>query len=187
MILETKRLILRQWERKDFKPFQKLNSDSMVMEYFPSLLSKEESDALAQKIYESIENKGWGAWAVEEKESGSFIGYVGLHETASNLPFEPCVEITWRLSKEYWGKGYAFEAGDEALQFAFKELKLNEVVSFTATVNQRSEAVMKRLGMKKSEMNFEHPALSIGHRLREHVLYQVSREDYKNLESERGK
>jgi len=187
MILETKRLILRQWKTKDFKAFQKLNSDAAVMEYFPSPLSKEESDVLAQEIYESIESKGWGAWAVEEKESGNFIGYVGLHETASNLLFEPCVEIAWRLLKEYWGKGYASEAGDEVLRFAFKELKLNEVVSFTATVNHRSEAVMKRLGMKKSEMNFEHPALPVGNRLREHVLYQVSREDYENLEIEKDK
>ena len=176
--LETKRLILRQWRKEDFLAFEKLTSDSTVMEFFPALLSKEESDDLAQKFYDLIASCGWGFWAVEERESGHFIGYVGLHEPASNLPFNPCVEIGWRLLKEYWGRGYATEAGEEALRFAFEELKLDEVLSFTALVNHRSEAVMKRLGMKILDKNFEHPAIPVGHRLREHLLYGISREDF---------
>jgi ribosomal-protein-alanine N-acetyltransferase len=178
MELETKKLILRQWKKEDFKAFQKLNSDSIVMEYFPSVLNRQESDKLAQEIHDLIESKGWGTWAVEEKESGDFIGYVGLHETSCDLPFEPCIEISWRLLKEYWGKGYATEAGKKVLHFAFEELKLKNVVSFTALVNHRSEATMKRLGMKNLNENFEHPSLPVGHRLSEHVLYQISREDF---------
>lgn len=176
--LKTERLILRQWQKEDFIVFQKLTSDSEVMHYFPSLLTEEESDALAQRFHDLIAHRGWGFWAIEEKVSGRFIGYVGLHEPASDLPFKPCVEIGWRLLKEHWGKGYASEAGKEALRFAFEELKLDEVVSFTAVINHRSEALMRRLGMRNKSENFEHSALPKGHRLREHVLYGIKREDY---------
>ena len=87
---------------------------------------------------------------VEEKKSGDFIGCIGLHEPSSDLPFSPCVEIAWRLLHKYWGEGYATEAAKKALDYAFEELNLDEVVSFTAHINHRSEAVMKRLSMKKS-------------------------------------
>ena len=173
--LETKRLILRQWKKDDFKAFEKLNADPIVMEYFPSILSAKESNALAQKMQDLIEHNGWGFWAVEEKFSGAFIGCLGLHEPTDDLPFTPCVEIGWRLLKEYWGKGYATEAGKEVVGFAFEVLKLDEIVSFTATINHRSESVMKRLGMKKKDANFEHLALPKGHRLREHSLYAIRR------------
>jgi ribosomal-protein-alanine N-acetyltransferase len=176
--LETERLILRQWKREDFLVFQQLNSDPIVMEYFPSVLSKVESNVLAQKIYDLIESKGWGLWAVEEKKSGDFIGCVGLYEPSLDLPFSPCVEISWRLLKKYWGKGYATEAAKKALVYAFEELNLDEVVSFTAHINHRSEAVMQRLSMKKLDKTFEHPALPMSHRLRKHLLYTISKEEF---------
>jgi ribosomal-protein-alanine N-acetyltransferase len=110
---------------------------------------------------------------VEEKETGLFVGALGLHEPTDQLPFLPCVEIGWRLSHEHWGKGYATEAGKEVLRFAFEVLKLEEVVSFTALINKRSRSVMERLGMKNSYKNFEHTALPVGHKLREHVLYTI--------------
>jgi len=179
--LETERLILRQWKKDDFKAFETLNADPIVMEYFPSVLSTEESNALAQKYQDSIERNGWGFWAVEEKSSGAFMGCLGLDTTSSDLPFTPCVEIGWRLLKEYWGKGYATEAGKEVLHFAFEELKLDKVVSFTATINHRSESVMNRLGMQNKDANFEHLALAVGHRLREHVLYGIRRENFHKL------
>jgi len=184
-VLETKRLKLRQWIDADFIPFQKLTSDTIVMEYFPSTLTSRESDALAKRFQNLIASRGWGFWAVEEKSSAKFIGYVGLHEPASPLPFKPCVEIGWRLLKEYWGKGYATEAGAEALRFAFEELKLDEVVSFTAVINTRSEAVMKRLGMRNSHKNFEHPFVPITHKLREHLLYRLTKEEFEMISEEK--
>ena len=48
--------------------------------------------------------------SAELKESGEFIGYVGLHTPAAQLPFSPCVEIGWRLAFEHWRKGLATEA-----------------------------------------------------------------------------
>jgi RimJ/RimL family protein N-acetyltransferase len=155
----TRRLHLRQWRDSDLEPFAQLNADPLVMAYFPSPLQRDESDAIARRCRELIDQQGWGFWAVELQESESFIGFVGLHEPRPDLPFSPCVEIGWRLASHYWGKGYATEAARYALQFGFEKLALPEVVSFTVTGNLRSRHVMERLGMHDTETTFEHPAL----------------------------
>ena len=177
--IATERLILRQWKENDLFPFYKLNSDPEVMEFFPALLSREESDEFASEIRLRIDENGWGLWAVEEKKSKQFIGFVGLNQPRIELPFNPCIEVGWRLSKEYWGKGYAAEAGKKALEYAFDVLAINEVVSFTATINKRSEAVMQRLGLVNAHGNFNHPAIPPHSQLCEHILYKISLEQWR--------
>ena len=157
-----------------------MNSDPDVMEYFPALLSHEESNEMASEIQRRINKNGWGFWAVEEKKSKKFIGFVGLNQPTYELPFNPCVEIGWRLAKEFWGYGYATEAGIKALEYAFETLLLNEVVSFTPVSNKRSEAVMQRLGMNNSQRNFNHPEVPANSQLYEHLLYKISRRQWQS-------
>ena len=178
--LETDRLLLRQWKVNDFPLFSSLNADPIVMEYFPSTLSEEESNRIARKIQSLIYERGWGFWATEEKVSRNFIGFVGLHTPEPELPFSPCVEVGWRLAKEYWGKGYATEAAKEALKYAFDKLRLEEVYSFTSVDNSRSRAVMERLRMLNMNQNFEHPKVPKGNALREHVLYKITKTEWLN-------
>lgn len=179
--LETERLNLRQWKDSDYPKFADMNSSPEVMAYYPRTMSKPESDALAYKIQTLISNRGWGFWAVEEKKSNNFIGFVGLHEPTPDLPFSPCVEIGWRLAKDYWGKGYATEAAKAALNFAFGPLNLAKVYSFTSVRNLRSRAVMERLNMINTHRNFEHPKIPPGDPLREHVLYELTRERWRKI------
>ncbi|MCG7199937.1 GNAT family N-acetyltransferase [Marinobacter pelagius] len=174
---ETERLRLRQWEESDFEPFADLNADPQVMEFFPELLSRQASNEIAEKIRSLIKQRGWGFWAVEVKGSEPFIGFCGLHVPSATLPFSPCVEIGWRLSAAHWGKGYASEAARGALDVAFEQLRLPEIVSFTTVGNQRSRRVMERVGMKYSG-EFEHPGLPEGSPLRPHVLYRLQREQW---------
>jgi len=176
--IKTCRLYLRQWQKTDLEPFSKMNSDRDVMEYFPKLLSKEESDAMASKCQSLIEERGWGIWAVSLKDSGTFIGFVGLHQPQYDFPFNPCIEIGWRLSKEFWSYGYATEAANAALKFAFEELKLNEVVSFTSKINKRSQLVMQRLKMKNTEKDFYHPAFEVTDPLSEYALYKITQKEW---------
>ena len=178
--LETDRLKLRQWRPSDYPTFAAMSADLRVMEYFPNLPTLDESYALASKIEELITEKGWGLWALEIKDSQKFAGFVGLHEPIMTLPFSPCVEVGWRLGYEFWGQGYATEAAKAALKFAFEVLELTEVVSFTATQNLRSQAVMKRLKMQNTCENFAHPKIPIDHPLREHVLYRITRPSFLN-------
>jgi ribosomal-protein-alanine N-acetyltransferase len=157
-----------------------MNADPEVMEHFPSLLTREASDALIDAIKARFAEHGWGLWAVEvtkpaiDVTNPNFIGFVGLALTRFETPFSPCVEIGWRLARSAWGHGYATEAAKAVIQYAFEQIKLPELVSFTATCNKRSERVMQRLGMSHNPSeNFDHPSLPIGHRLRRHVLYRL--------------
>jgi len=173
--IETNRLILRQWLPSDYLPFSKLNADLDVMKYYPNTLTESESNSFANKIKTLISKRGWGFWAVVLKDGGCFIGFAGLHKPEVDLPFSPCVEIGWRLSKKYWGNGYATEAAKAALEYAFEVLQLNEVVSFTSVKNIKSKSVMERLNMVNVMQNFEHPNIPVGHHLREHVLYKITK------------
>jgi len=181
MTLKTKRLILRQWKLSDFETFAILNADPEVMKYFPQTLSKQESDELAEKIQTFIAVNGWGLWVVELKSTGKFIGMVGLNKPKAELPPSPCVEIGWRLAKKYWSKRYATEAGKECIKFSFENLNLGEVVAFTTLNNVDSQAVMKRLGMTNTYRNFMHPHIEKSNPLCEHVLYSITKQQWKKL------
>ncbi len=95
---ETECLRLRQWLPGDREPFAVLNADPNVMVFFPALLDRASSDAMADRCQALILERGWGFWAAELKETQQFIGFVGLHVPIAELPFSPCVEIGWRLA-----------------------------------------------------------------------------------------
>ena len=103
---------------------------------------------------------------------------MGLHDQPTQFSFSPCVEIGWRLDQAFWGKGYAPEAANAALAFAFDQLKLEKVVSFTTLDNKKSQKVMEKIKMRKIT-EFQHPALDINHPLSWHVLYEISKQEFK--------
>ncbi len=174
-ILKTKRLILRPWREEDLEPFAQLNADPKVMEFFPSTRTKEESDQLVEWMQKKIERQGWGWWAVEVPNVAPFIGFIGLNDVDFIPQFGDVVEVGWRLGLEFWGKGYATEGACACLSYGFETLQLKEIVSFTATQNMRSRAVMERIGMHRDPKDdFDHPKLPEGHPLRRHVLYRKS-------------
>lgn len=176
MLLRGKRLLLRPWVDADVEPFAAMNADARVMEHMPSVLSRTESAALVARIRAHFDAHGFGLWAVEVPGVAPFIGFVGLTLPSFEAHFTPCVEIGWRLAAAHWGRGYATEGARVALTFAFTELKLNEVVSFTVPANVRSRRVMEKVGMRRSPSeDFEHPRLPEGHPLRRHVLYRLPR------------
>jgi RimJ/RimL family protein N-acetyltransferase len=178
--LETRRLRLREWREHDLAAFASLNADPRVMEFFPKPLDRAETDALASRIRDHFARHGFGLWAVEAPGMADFIGFVGLSIPSFQAHFMPCVEIGWRLAHEYWGHGYATEAARAALACGFRDLALDEIVAFTVPPNWRSRRVMERLGMKTSASeDFEHPALPDGHPLRSHVLYRLSKREWR--------
>lgn len=179
--IHTPRLLLRAWRDSDREPFAELNADPAVMEHFAAPLTRTESDALATVIMTFMTDRGFGLWAVEmparpgTAEAGDhFVGFVGLSIPHFEAHFTPCVEIGWRIKAEHWGKGIATEAAQAALDAAFGELGLGEVVSFTSVGNMRSRRVMERLGMRHDPReDFDHPRVPEGHPLRRHVLYRI--------------
>jgi ribosomal-protein-alanine N-acetyltransferase len=174
--LRTERLLLRAWRDDDREPFAALNADPVVMEHYPATLTREESDALADRIEARFAEHGWGLWAVETIGTGEFTGYVGLTPQTFDVHFTPAIEVGWRLAHQYWGHGYAPEGGQAALDYAFDVIGLDEVVSFTTVANLRSQRVMQKLGMTHDpDDDFDHPALPEGHPQRPHVLYRITR------------
>jgi RimJ/RimL family protein N-acetyltransferase len=178
MSLETDRLILRQWKKNDFNSFAEMNSDAETMEYFPSTLTRKESDSMAKKCKALIDQNGWGYWAVQLKSNAKFVGFVGLHRPNDHFPFSPCIEIGWRLLKCHWGKGYATEAATEVLNHSFNDLSIKEIISFTSSKNHRSKSVMKRIGMVNTGRNFNHPDLPKDHALSNQVLYKITQSQW---------
>ena len=179
-ILTTARLRLRQWREEDLAPFAALNADPQVMEFFPKVLTRAESDVVAGRIRDHFARHGFGLWAVEAPGVVDFMGFVGLAVPSFEAHFTPCVEIGWRLAREHWGHGYATEAATAALAFGFVDRALEEIVAFTVPANIPSRRVMGRLGMRRSPADdFEHPAIAEGHPLRSHVLYRLRRADWK--------
>lgn len=167
------RIALRQWRDSDLEPYVAMNRDPEVMRYFPALLEPEQSRASFERQRRFIAERGWGLWAVDV--DGTFAGFTGLAVPTFAAPFMPCVEIGWRLRRDFWGRGIGFRAAQQALAYGFDTLHLAEIVSFTAAVNQRSRRLMERLGLVRDLAgDFDHPSIPLGHELRRHVLYRVS-------------
>jgi ribosomal-protein-alanine N-acetyltransferase len=180
--LETARLILRRWRDSDHAPFAELNSDPEVMRHFPSTVDRTGSDGMITRIEKGFAFLGYGLYAIEVNGGSPFIGYVGLVPVRAPNPLAPAVEIGWRLARRAWGHGYASEAARACLALAFDRLGLDEVVSFTAVANAPSRAVMERIGLRADpDRDFDHPALDVGHPLRRHVLYAITRNGFADL------
>lgn len=196
--IRTPRLSLCVPSETDRADVARLCADPQVMACFPRPLTSDEAGAWLDQIRAAHVRDGFGVWTVKIRcnEGERFAGLVGLARPS----FGPeRVEILWRFLPEFWGQGFATEAARAVLAAAllldqevlkqagielspdlaatFERLRLEEIVAFTAAVNVRSEALMRRLGMTHDPADdFDHPALSPHDRLARHVLYRMSRE-----------
>lgn len=149
-----------------------MNADPEVMKFFPACLSQDESNALIDRTERSFEDEGFGLWAVEV--GGRFVGFTGLGRVTFAGVVRSRIEIGWRFARWSWGNGYATEAASLCLNDAFSRLHLDEVISFTTETNVRSEAVMKRLGMKRrTDLDFDHPRTP-GWWGQRHIVYEIA-------------
>jgi RimJ/RimL family protein N-acetyltransferase len=172
--LGTQRLVLRTWRDDDRVPFAALNADPAVVQFLPSALDRDASDRMVDRIEQGLEELGFGLWAVERRDTAEFIGFVGLSVPRFHAHFTPCVEVGWRMARSAWGHGFATEAAQAAIDDGFTRVGRLEIVSFTAEINERSRAVMRRLSMTHDPAeDFDHPSLPEGDPLRRHVLYRI--------------
>ena len=172
-ILETDRLIIRDLQESDLPALIAMNQDPEVMQYFPKSYSQAESLRLYQGIQDEVKAYGYSLWAVEEKDSQEFIGLVGLHHSDLRIfAGKEVVEIGWRLRKEFWNRGYATEAAQACLDFAFQQAGLSEVYSFTSLLNLPSQKIMQKLGMEFVK-EFDNEKVPVDSPLYRHVLYRI--------------
>lgn len=180
-MIRTARLLLRNWEERDRELFRRINSDDEVMEFFPFRRTAEQADEVMDSMRAEISANGYGWTAAEVAATGECIGFVGLHDVEIEPLGRPGrVEIGWRLAPEFWGFGYVTEAARAWLAYGFETLGLDEIVSLAVWNNERSTAVMRRIGMHLVPGgDFDHPEVPDSHpELKRHVLYRLARQDW---------
>lgn len=173
-LFTSARLGFRRWQPDDLTPFAALNADAEAMAFFPHLLSWAESEQMIARLEDTFVANGFTFFAVETLHDQRFMGFIGLIKTNFEAWFTPCIEIGWRLKKSAWGQGYATEGAAKCLAWGFETFGFQEVFSFTACLNTRSERIMQKIGMEKMG-TFAHPKLAPGHPLTPHVLYRIQR------------
>ena len=167
--------MLRRWTDDDREAFAAINADPEVMRYRLSTLTRRESDHLIDDIEGGFERNGFGMWAVERTRDRRLIGCIGLELASEDMPFRPLIHIGWHLAVDAWHHGYATEGAATVLDFAFGDVGLSEVVAHTTAGNERSRAVMRRLGMTHDPADdFDGPWYPQDHPNRRFVLYRLA-------------
>jgi RimJ/RimL family protein N-acetyltransferase len=178
-IIETARLILRTWKNEDVNAYYQINQDPKVIELLRGPLTMEQVNDFIPAVNKHQEKHGYTLWAVELKETGELMGFIGLNYTDWESHFTPAVEVGWRLGSQYCGTGYATEGAKASLDYGFKQCGLKEIVSFTVPANVRSIRVMEKIGLKRDlHGDFAHPKLAADHPLSRHILYRLRADEY---------
>jgi len=171
--INTERLLLRQWKDSDLPALVSMNQDPKVMEFIGPALNEADNRAMIERAKRNWVEHGYGRFAVEATKTSELIGFIGLAQCKFESHFTPAVEIGWRLAHNFWGLGYATEGAEAVMTWAFKNLDLHEIVSFTSTSNFRSRRVMGKIGMQRDIVDdFKHPNMTADNPLRENVLYR---------------
>ena len=149
-MIETDRLLLRNWREEDIEPFIRHTNTPAVMRWLGGVKSEEDHRTAFRDRIMRWQESGFTFWAVERKADGALLGFCGLKiADAEGSPIEGMLEIGWRLREDVWGQGYAKEAAIASLDFAFDTLGAERVVAITFQGNEPSWGLMERLGMKR--------------------------------------
>ena len=149
--IETENLVLRPFKDEDVDDYFGVLDSPEVRRWLHLSESLDRSDAWQQMAWflGQWELRGTGHWALEEKNSGKFVGRAGLHRPERHD--WPGVEVGWALHPDFWGYGYATETGAAAVSYGFEQLGLDKLFSCILAENNRSQAVAKRLGFEFME------------------------------------
>ncbi len=178
-LLETERLILREWRDGDMVAFHAINTDPRVMKFLGPAMTMDDIKALVDRLRGLQDTLGHCFWAVERKDDGRLIGWCGLIRGGKNTPIEDRVEVGWRFAFDTWGQGYAREAASASIDWAFAHLPDEDVWAITVDNNEKSWGLMERLGMHRhADMGFDHPNVPEGSPLKTHITYSIGRAEW---------
>lgn len=154
----------------------RMSRDPKVMEFLGPPQSRVQSDSLIDRMIALQAQHGHCFWAIERQQDGALLGLCGLKYGPEDTPIAHEVEIGWRLRSDAWGAGYAREAAEASIGWAWANLACNAIYAITTAANARSWGLMERLGMERlADMDFEHPAVPTGNPLRPHITYVLKR------------
>jgi RimJ/RimL family protein N-acetyltransferase len=177
VIAETERLIIRPWQDTDRAEYLASCNTDAVTAHLGGPAVTQDIDAALGRIRKSQEENGFCFWAVERKADGLFLGYCGLKIIADEIaPVPGEIEIGWRLRDDAWGQGHAAEAARACVEWAWANLEVERIVSFTTPANEPSWRLMERIGMsRRPDLDFAHPQFAPDHPLSRHITYVIDR------------
>ncbi|MBK6331714.1 MAG: GNAT family N-acetyltransferase [Bacteroidetes bacterium] len=173
-LFTSERLGFRNWHLSDIDKMQKINADEKVMEFFPNIPTREQTEEFIKRMKKQYKNKGFCYFAVDKLDDNEFLGFIGLSEQNYEADFTPCVDIGWRIKSSEWNKGFASEGAKKCIDYALNILKLEKVYSIAPKINTKSEHIMIKIGLKK-QYEFEHALLTNNDRLKTCVLYKTEK------------
>ncbi len=173
-LFTSERLGFRNWHLSDIDKMQKINADEKVMEFFPNIPTREQTEEFIKRMKKQYKNKGFCYFAVDKLDDNEFLGFIGLSEQNYEADFPPCVDIGWRIKGGEWNKGFASEGAKKCLDNVLNILNLEKVYSIAPKINTKSEHIMIKIGMKK-QYEFEHALLTNNDRLKTCVLYKTEK------------
>ena len=165
--LETVRLVLRAWRADDSEPFFAMMADPAVAEFLTSPQAPLDRIDAWRALALNVGHwalRGYGLFAVAEKESGAFVGRVGAWRPEGRTE----IELGWGLARAHWGKGYALEAARAAGDWIFATQTPPRLASFVHVNNTRSQQLAARLGMRATAETL--------HAGMPHAIWSVTRE-----------
>jgi RimJ/RimL family protein N-acetyltransferase len=148
--LETARLRLRQFREDDLDAYARITGDPEVMRYIGNgaPFSRDDAWRSLSHLLGHWELRGFGLWAVEERESGALVGRIGLYRPEG----WPGLEVGWLVDRAHWGRGFASEGGAAAMAHAFGALAAERVISVIEPDNAASIRVAEKLGEQFERM-----------------------------------
>ena len=174
-MIETPRLLLRNWREEDIEPFIRHLNTEPVMRWLGGVKTPQEHrDTIRDRVMRWQEERGFTFWVVERKADDALLGFCGLKLASdAGSPVEGELEIGWRLREDAWGQGYAKEAASASLDFAFARLGAPHVVALTVAGNEASWGLMERLGMtRRPDLDYEGPDWAPG----PVIVYRIERD-----------
>lgn len=175
-MIETARLLLRPWREADVAPFHAMGQDAAVMRHLGPAMTIGDAEAAFGRAQQALAAHGTCFWAIERRDSGAFIGFCGVKPGPAGTPIAGLAEAGWRLAREHWGQGLAFEAASASLAHHWRTTGDATIHAITVPANAASRRLMERLGMtQRAGGDFDHPAVPDDSPLRRHVHYSIER------------
>jgi [ribosomal protein S5]-alanine N-acetyltransferase len=145
-VLETPRLRMREMVEGDLDFVATMLGDPEVSRYYERTFTRADAGAWLDRQLKRYADDGHGLWLVLDRESGAPLGQVGL--AMQQVEGTPLPEIGWLLHRPFWGHGYATEAATATRDAAFQSWRYPSVISLIRPVNEPSQRVARRVGMR---------------------------------------
>jgi RimJ/RimL family protein N-acetyltransferase len=176
-VIETERLVLRDWQDRDRAPLIAMNQDPAVRAHLGPIQTAAETHAAVDRLIAVAAAHGHTFWAIERRGDAEFLGFCGLKIAPEGIDgIEGATEIGWRLRRDAWGYGYAREAALACLAWGWANLPVDRIIAITTPANTASWGLMLRLGMvRRHELDFNHPAVPADDPLSPHITYEIRR------------